>query len=654
MLLKRKKIIIVIIFLAIIGSYFGWQALRGGKEAVSYVTASVEKGTLIISVEGSGQVSVSDQVDIKPKVSGDITTLYINKDQEVKTGQLLAALDTRDTQKAIRDAEVSLDSAKAKLEELLSEPETQKVRDAEVALDSAKAKLDELLSQPDAKSLLQAENALAQAQRDLDKTEENYEEITTDAERSLAAAYEDGYSAVSSAFFKLSDYMKDLKDVLGTEQTAEKHILSYEQIIGKESSFTQRLLDDYYEAYDLFHKNFAFFGTVFQGDDRDTIYELIDDTLATTKAISQALESARHMFDAIIDKSYSHFTIATHINKMQPKIESDISPVYSNISSLQRIKDTIDDTNKNTPRKIEDAKLSIQSLQEKLDEKKLALEELMAGADPLDIKSQRNIVAQKEDALEELMAGADPLDIKSQRNTVAQKEDALLDAKERLAECFIRAPFDGIVAKINIKKGDTVSSGTVLATLITQQKIAEITLNEIDIPKIKIAQKVTITFDAIDDFSVIGEVAEVDTLGTVSQGVVTYNVKIAFDAQDEGVKPGMSLSAAIITNVKQNALLMPNSAIKQQGDVSYVQAVDRTAIESNPAMANISGAIIPVSNLHTQQIQVGLANDTTTEIIDGLEEGDVVIIQTISSNATQSQSQQKNTGFDAGMMRMMR
>ena len=98
--------------------------------------------------------------------------------------------------------------------------------------------------------------------------------------------------------------------------------------------------------------------------------------------------------------------------------------------------------------------------------------------------------------------------------------------------------------------------------LITKQKIAEISLNEVDAAKVKVGQKVTLTFDAIDGLSITGEVSEIDALGTVSQGVVTYGVKIAFDTQDERVKSGMSVSAAIITDVKQNVLLVPNAAVK--------------------------------------------------------------------------------------------
>jgi len=599
-IIAQHKIIVVIIVLMVVGgSFFGYKKFKGNGKETRYVLAAVEKGTIVSSASGSGQVSVLNQLDITPKMAGEVKTIYVKKDQEVKTGQLLVELDSTDAQKSIRDAQV--------------------------ALDNAKANLADLLSQPDANSLLQAKNAVAQAERDLNTANENYEEIKVDAERSLADAYENGYSTVSTSFFKLSGYIKDLKDVLGTEQQEQEYVSSYRLILGSNSLFIQRLLDDYDQAESLFSKNFESFRTVFRDADRDTIYQLIGDTLKTTKAISQALESGRHLYDAIVVQDYKYLVVASYIDQMQSKVESDVAAIYSNINSLQQIKDTIDDTNKNTPKKIKEAELAIQLAQEKLDEKKLALQELMAGADRQEIESQRN--------------------------TVSQKEDALLDAKEKLANCFIRAPFSGLIAEIDekIKTGDTVSSGTVLLTLITKQKIAGITLNEIDITKVKTGQKATITFDAVEDLTITGEVIEVNTLGTVSQGVVTYDVKIALDTQDERVKPGMSVSAAIITDIEQNVLMVPNSAIKTTGDMYYVEIPENIS-SSTQTLASLSSSsgLILKNPPRQQTIETGLANDSSTEIVSGLKEGDVIVVRTITpSSSTQNQSSSNRSFFQS-------
>jgi len=173
-----------------------------------------------------------------------------------------------------------------------------------------------------------------------------------------------------------------------------------------------------------------------------------------------------------------------------------------------------------------------------------------------------------------------------------------------------------------------------IANIITPQKIAEITLNEIDAVKIKIGQKANITFDAVDDLNITGEVVEADTLGTTTQGVVTFGVKISFDTQDDRIKPGMSLSTEIITDAKQNVLVVPSSAIKQQDSASYVQVADGSAVAS---------ALVLPASFRSQFVQTGLSNDTMTEILDGLEQGDIIVTQIISQNQNSNQSLKTNS-----------
>jgi HlyD family secretion protein len=101
------------------------------------------------------------------------------------------------------------------------------------------------------------------------------------------------------------------------------------------------------------------------------------------------------------------------------------------------------------------------------------------------------------------------------------------------------APFDGILATFTAKVGE--SSGSSVGTLITEQKVAVISFNEVDAASIKIGQKAKLTLMAITGLTIPGTVVEIDSVGTVSSGVVTYDVKIAFDKDDERVKAGMSV-----------------------------------------------------------------------------------------------------------------
>jgi HlyD family secretion protein len=237
-------------------------------------------------------------------------------------------------------------------------------------------------------------------------------------------------------------------------------------------------------------------------------------------------------------------------------------------------------------------------------------------------------------------------DIVSSKALVDNAQTQLQTAQNNYNNNIITAPFDSQIAALNIQKGDAVNSATVLATLVTTQKLAQVSLNEVDAAKVTVGQAATLTFDALPDLTLTGKVVEVDIIGTVSQGVVSYNAKISLDVQNDQIKPGMSVSADIITNVKENVIAVPSSAVKTQNGQSYVQLLN----SANPAPAageqtQVTSNVAPAA----QAVTVGLSNDTMTEITSGLNEGDVIVIQTITSASTTSTSNStsRTTGSNA-------
>jgi membrane fusion protein, macrolide-specific efflux system len=190
----------------------------------------------------------------------------------------------------------------------------------------------------------------------------------------------------------------------------------------------------------------------------------------------------------------------------------------------------------------------------------------------------------------------------------------------------VTASIAGTVNAVNIKNGDDLSklsSGSsrqvpmIIGNLTTMK--AQVQVNEVDISNVSVGQKAMLTFNAIDGLSVSGKVEKMDSLGTLTSGVVTYNVTIDFDSLDPRIKPEMSVSAAIITGIKQDVLIVPNSAVKSQNGANYVQILD-------------NGQATPVQ----KTVEVGISNNTNTEIISGLNVGDNVVTQIINSSTTTS------------------
>ena len=608
----QKKIAIALIVIAIAGGYYYYKSSNKNKDSVSYAFGTVEKGSILTSVSGSGQISASNQIDIKSKVSGDIINVLVKNGQEVKEGDILAQLDSSDAQRSVRDARISLDNAKLSLDKI-NEP-------------------------ADDYSVLQAENSLKSALDNLEKLkltqESNYQkslESKQKAEDNINKAYEDALNAIDSAFLGLPNIVTKTDNVLhsyeiasteisvgSTENNSAALINSVDAADrSKLEIFQTTAQDDYSSARTKYDINLSHYKATTHYSSKADVEALLEETLKTVKAVAQSIKSESNYLDAWTDlRSEKDMTIFSKVNEYKTNLSTYTGQVNGYLSSLLSVQRTLQD-NRDTIASVE------------RDLKSMDLN------NPIDLASAEASIKEREALLEKLKSGPEALDVKSQEFSIKQKQDALSDAASKLADYTIRAPFDGVIASIDLKKGEQLSSNGAVATLITKQNIAVITLNEVDVAKVKIGQKANLTFSAIEDLTITGEVVEVDNIGTVSQGVVSYSIKIVFDTQDERIKPQMSATATITTDQKFDILIVPNAAIKTQDEQNYVEVIN---VDNQQAGAN---SATPVKKF----VEIGLSNDTNTEILSGLNEGDQIITKIISSTATATAAAQQKSGL---------
>lgn len=454
-------------------------------------------------------------------------------------------------------------------------------RDAEIALENARLSLQKLTKPADASSMLQAENSL-----------EDAKQSKINANDDLAKAYDDGFNTVSNAFLDIPDVVTGLNDLLNSYQSGNGYLndTNVRAYGNTAMDYRDEAVLSYFNAKNKYDINLDHYKNLKRTSPSSEIESLITETYSTVKNIADAIKNSKNTLDYVKSQQGSQRSDSTAV---QNNLNSWTSKLNTHLLNLLSIKNGIENS-KNT------------------------------------ITSSSRDIAQKTESLKKLIEGADSLDIRSQELTVRQKEYDYEDY-------FIRAQFDGIIAKMNVKKTDSVSGGASVATLITKQKIANISLNEIDAAKIKVGQKATLTFDAVEGLTITGKVTQVDLVGTVSQGVVTYNTEIGFDTQDDRVRPGMSLSATIVTDVKQDTLVVPNSALKSQGDFQYVEIFDQKFSQSE-----MNRGVASPTAPRRQHVEIGTSNDVSTEIISGMKEGDVVVTRTIQSASAEPQTVQQS------------
>ncbi len=291
--------------------------------------------------------------------------------------------------------------------------------------------------------------------------------------------------------------------------------------------------------------------------------------------------------------------------------------------------------------KIDEAKLggawnNLVTAKQKLEEAKLQLENSIATA--------LNNVAKAEDSLRKAeenlankKAGPDPNTVKIKENDVANKQVALEEALEQLQGATILAPFSGVVASVGAKAGEKVTTATAVVTLIDPNVIeVQGTVDEIDVAQVKAGQGVTITLDALSGVSLQGTVATVAptaTSASAQSGVVNYAVSISVTnpSQDVGLKAGMTASAAITVQRKENVLLVPTRAVRRTGGRQVVEVM-------------VDG------QTELRVVAVGMSDGQQTEITSGLEEGEAVVVQmTTSTTTTTTTGPQRQIGIGPGM-----
>ena len=218
---------------------------------------------------------------------------------------------------------------------------------------------------------------------------------------------------------------------------------------------------------------------------------------------------------------------------------------------------------------------------------------------------------QAQQNLEKLQAGPDTDRIRQTELQIEQAQLSLEQAKERLTNTSLSAPFDGVVAAVNIQEGAPAPTGLPAITLLdTSELYIEVNVDEIDIGKVAVGQPVSVTLDAHPQAALSGTVERIAATPTNVGGVIAYQLRVKLaDTGDLLILDGMTVSVLIQTDVIGDVLLVPNWAIRtdQTSNETYVYRI-------------VDG--VPVRT----PITTGERSDTHTIVTSGLAEGATVAL----------------------------
>lgn len=234
---------------------------------------------------------------------------------------------------------------------------------------------------------------------------------------------------------------------------------------------------------------------------------------------------------------------------------------------------------------------------------------------------------------------------KNLEKQLSQKKIALEASRlsYQAAGATVYAPISGTIGSISLSPGmilnptSSASNSSNLENKIAIVKTAatpsiSVSLTEIDVPKVKVDNKVTITLSAFPDKTYTGKIVAIDTTGTVSSGVVSYPVTITLDSGAPDIFANMSATANILTDFKDNVLIVPNGAIVSQNNETFVRVLKDNILTNLPVVT-------------------GLNSDTETEIISGIDEGQPVVTAVTTASTAKATTTSVFGGLGGGAFR---
>ncbi len=264
------------------------------------------------------------------------------------------------------------------------------------------------------------------------------------------------------------------------------------------------------------------------------------------------------------------------------------------------------------------------------------------------------------------------LSLEEQELSLEQLRDSLAENETKLEEDRLTSPISGTVIDLLVEEGNTVKSGEAFVRIMdaTEMELT-IAVDELDISEVRTGMDAKITIDAFEDEEFKGTVKSIGIIGATSNGVTTYEVVVSMKGEAK-IKPAMSATADIVIEATTDALLIPVEALVKRNE-EYFARVPATATaettdsaqesgggpqdaggEARPSAAPNADAQQGARNRDTSDasgaqsavpggagaeftlapIKIGLVGDTYAEVLEGLSEGDIVLVPSTSAAQT--------------------
>lgn len=584
-----KKIILAIIGVVIIGGAVLF--FRRGKNDRQYLTEAVVRGSLTQTVSASGKVKATSDILLSFEQQGQVASIAVEEGARVAKDTALATLNQRDANSQVANATAAVAAAQAEYDTLIAGATTADKRVAAVNFENAEEGLAQTRARAAADNA-KAEQALAEARITLTAAQTN---LTRDIDSYLATAI----TGANNAEKKTQGVLNTINEIYTTNG-------NFESFLTINNVATQANAENAFEAVDAAWQSFTSTLASFRITPTElavaSFFSLLESSLVPLRNIVNATSMA--LVDASVSSSAPK-TITTY----RSDIASAWGDVNASIADLADARVDLVNARANGEATVAMKQAAVATAEQNLNNVRAQTEQSIALAEGELKRAQANF--------DKVVAPPTAEERALRRARVDEAQASLLTAQTALARTTLKAPIDGVVTKVSVEAGETVTPGeTVIRLFAVNAFEVSVQVPEADIPKVSKDDPAVITLDAYGDgqeFS--GMVHFINPAETLIDDVVYYDITILFDEEGAGgpsrpggVKPGMSADVTITTDGRNNAHSLPLRAIKEKDGAYYVE-------------------VLKDGQTQERGVTLGLrADGGRVEILEGIEEGELVVV----------------------------
>lgn len=571
--LKTKKFwFIATAILLVVWGVYGYYKKKNAP--VKYDTVKVERGNLVQTVEATGKIQSSNDLELRFETAGTLDAIKVKEGDKVTAGQVLATLKAAELNAMVAQAQASLN---------------QKIAGAgENDRAFYKAALDSTLADWE-KSKADIANSITNYQSMVETAKTNLK-LAEGGENSqiVNQVYDNTVATLQLSLSRIDDALTQADNILGVDNVAAND--SFEDYLSVFDGSKMTIAKNYYrDAKD----GRAIAKSAIMGLNANSSHDSVDSAIKVTKNTLEKVNTLLLGVSEVLSASspVGNFTQAV-LDAKKTTIDATRSGANAQYSSVI-----------SSEQAIANAKNSYTTYKIAYDKAVSDLQNVQSTA--------TSVLAIKEATYNQALANYNNKIEPTREVDLAPLRAALAQAVASRDKAVLKAPMDGVVAKVNKKVGEMVSSADAPIEMISPHYEIEVDIPETDVAKLALNNSSTITLDAFgDDIKFAGKIISIDPASTEIQDVVYYKVKVAIDESDKQIKPGMTANVTVDTASRENTLFIPSRSVLTNDKGKYVRVLKNGQSVETPVKTGLKG------------------DDGKIEILEGVNEGEEIILTT--------------------------